>query len=299
VYVEIALAAYLIDRLFGEFSFVRHPVMIMGDYIKFYERHFYKDSVLRGMWLSLSLIAMVCLAIYGLMNIDLFGLEPILLAVMASSSLATKMLYESVKEIISKPQKISHLVSRDCDQLSPSEINKAAIESYAENLSDGVIAPLLYLLLFGLYGAFVYKAINTLDSMIAYKNSRYHKFGKFAARLDDIANYIPARLTALLIAILSADKNAFSFFRYGKLHQSPNAGLPIAAMALALGLKLGGPTSYFGELRQKPYFGNGKEDIESSDIERALSFQGKLDLFIILSLSLALIWKFRHLFKPI
>ena len=108
------------------------------------------------------------------------------------------------------------LVSRDTTTLSNSDVNKAAIETYAENLSDGVIAPLFYLLCFGLVGAFVYKAINTLDSMVGYRNTRYEKFGKFSARVDDVANYIPSRITALIIALLFFKKAFWQFHKYGK-----------------------------------------------------------------------------------
>jgi adenosylcobinamide-phosphate synthase len=204
------------------------------------------------------------------------------------------MLYDSVREIISHPEKIRYLVSRDTEDLSPSDIRKAAIETYAENLSDGVIAPLLYLVLFGLPGAFVYKAINTLDSMVGYRNERYEKFGKFAARLDDAANYIPARITAAVIIVLMS-RPAFSILhspfstvllRQAKAHPSPNAGYPIAAMACALGIRLGGPTRYFGELKPKAWLGQGRSELEDGDIERALKLQGRLDILVIVILAL-------------
>lgn len=288
MYVEITLFAYLIDKLFGEFSSIRHPVVIMGDFIKYFEKHFYKDDILRGGILTLSLLFftfiishfIVLLLTYLNPNLMIF-----LLAIIASTTIASNMLYNAVKDIILQPQKIKYLVSRDTKELSSSDINKASIETYAENLSDGVIAPLFYLLLFGLEGAFVYKAINTLDSMVGYRNKRYENFGKFSAILDDVANYIPARLTALLIALLMFSKKAlFHFYTYGKKHDSPNAGHPISSMALAIGVQLGGDTSYFGKIKKKAPFGSGREEITSNDIIKALSFQVKLDIFIILSL---------------
>jgi adenosylcobinamide-phosphate synthase len=193
------------------------------------------------------------------------------------------MLYDSVKDIITNPQNIKYLVSRDTKDLSTSNINKASIETYAENLSDGVIAPIFYLFIFGIEGAFVYKAINTLDSMVGYRNSKYEKFGKVSAIVDDIVNYIPARVTAILISILMGSKKALlNFYSYGKKHDSPNAGLPISAMALSIGVKLGGDTYYFGELKKKAWFGYGRENIEDRDILKALSFQWRLDTLIIL-----------------
>jgi len=293
VYFEIALIAYVLDRLFGEFRFIRHPVVIMGDYIKWFERFFYKKSIFRGILLSITLIAFVFVISYAFTYLISrwvhSDLQIITVSIVASTTIASKMLYDSVKEIVHHPENIKYLVSRDTEKLSDSDINKAAIETYAENLSDGVIAPLFYLLIFGLTGAFVYKAINTLDSMVGYKNARYEKFGKFSARLDDVVNYIPARITALLITLLSRRGNLLWLpFKCGKLHESPNAGHPISAMALSLGIKLGGDTSYFGKIKKKPYFGEGREDITKKDIRNALNLQPKLDIFIIIFSGLAI-----------
>jgi len=344
VYAEVTLVAYTVDRIFGEFGFIRHPVVLMGDYIKWVEKRFYSNSIIKGILLTTSLITLVYAVSYGF-TLFLSGwghpyLQLFILGLIASTTIASKMLYDSVKEIITHPKKIAYLVSRDTKQLSPSDINKAAIETYAENLSDGVIAPLFYLLLFGLPGAFVYKAINTLDSMVGYRNERYEKFGKFAARLDDVVNYIPARITAVLIVIFTpkkADigspptspqkgsaqdttpthnksvakqrihslftpypKGTCSFsrahsslftkvFRNGKHHESPNAGYPISSMAYALGIKLGGPTSYFGKLKPKAWFGEGRETISTEDIENALKLQPRLDIVILLFLSLGVL----------
>ncbi len=325
MYASVASVAYVVDRILGEFGFIRHPVVLMGDYIKWFERHFYANSIVRGTLLTLSLIALVYGVAYGLMAV-LSGwedsyLQLLITGIIASTTIASKMLYDSVKAVITTPESIRYLVSRDTENLTPSQINKAAIETYAENLSDGVIAPLLYLLLFGLPGAFVYKAINTLDSMVGYKNQRYEKFGKFAARLDDVANFIPARVTAVLIVLLApkrADIESASaqheiqgvaqntpptpinksvakqriptlftkVFHNGKHHPSPNAGYPIAAMAYVLGIKLGGPTSYFGKVVPKAYFGEGRACITQDDIRNALKLQPRLDIVILLLLGI-------------
>lgn len=283
MYFDIALTAYATDRLFGEFRFIRHPVVLMGDYIGWFERRFYGDSVIRGVWLAASLASLAAAIAYELSLIP----STLLQGLIASTLIASKMLYESVKGVLDDPASIRYLVSRDTENLSESEIRKAAIETYAENLSDGVIAPLLYLLCFGLTGVFVYKAINTLDSMVGYRTERYEKFGKASARLDDIANYLPSRITALLILLLSGSlKTLRRTWRYGALHESPNAGYPISAMALRLGVALGGATRYFGELKPKPYFGEGRREIERSDVERALSMQWRIDLFILAALAM-------------
>ncbi|MGE4463039.1 MAG: adenosylcobinamide-phosphate synthase CbiB [Arcobacter sp.] len=292
MYYEVALIAYILDRVFREFEelkFFKHPIILMGNYISWFQKYFYKDSIFRGVLLTSSLLFMVFIVSYLLSLFDNILVQGFL----ASFTLSSKLLYDSVKDVVSsddiniKREKISMLVSRDTKELSDSDINKAAIETYGENLSDGVIAPLFYLLCFGIVGAFIYKAVNTLDSMVGYRNEKYEKFGKFSARLDDVLNFIPARITAILISILFFSLKAlFEFKKYGKKHDSFNAGLPISALALAINVKLGGPTSYFGKLKNKPYFGDGKEIIEKDDVLKALSLRNRLDIFIIIVLSL-------------
>ena len=295
MFYEVALIAYVIDMIFSEFQklkFLKHPIIFMGDYISWFEKKFYKDSIFRGFLLTLSLVFIVFIIVYLISFIDNIFIQGLL----ASFTLSSKMLFDAVKDVVSsdeietKRYKISMLVSRDTTTLSNSDVNKAAVETYAENLSDGVIAPLFYLLCFGIVGAFVYKAINTLDSMVGYRNEKYEKFGKFSARLDDVANYIPSRITALIISFLFFSKKAFlEFYKYGKKHESFNAGLPISAYALALNVKLGGPTSYFGKIKNKPFFGDGKENIENSDVLKALEFKTRLDIFIIIVLILGVL----------
>jgi len=283
MFVKLTFFSYIIDRIFGEFEFVKsytHPVVLMGRYISFFEKKFYKDSIFVGGILTFSLIFIVFILSFIVQN-SISNI--IILAIIGSSTIALTMLNSSVKNIIQDPQSIKYLVSRDTQNLSNCEINKAAIETYSENLSDGVVAPLFYMLLFGLSGAFVYKAINTLDSMVGYKNKRYEKFGKISAKLDDIANFLPSRLTAILINIFFFDfKNLKSIYKFAKLHDSPNAGYPISAMALAQNLKLGGDTSYFGKIKKWPYFGIGKANINTNDIKKTIKFTLYFDIFILL-----------------
>jgi adenosylcobinamide-phosphate synthase len=285
MYFTTLLIAYFIDYIFGEFEkvkFFKHPIIFMGEYIKWFEKNFYQDTVLRGVTLTVSLLGIVFIITYFLSFFDNFLIQGFL----CSFAISSKMLFDSVKEIIHSDNPkvaISMLVSRDTKDMSDNDINKAAIETYAENLSDGVIAPMFYILLFGIVGAFIYKAINTLDSMVGYRNDRYENFGKFAAKLDDVVNYIPSRITALLISLFLNSYQAFKhFYSFGKEHESPNAGHPISAMALALGIKLGGPTSYFGKIKEKPYFGIGREKIYKEDILRALDFKSILDSALLL-----------------
>ena len=286
----VSLLAYIIDKFFGEFSFIKHPVIYMGELIEFFEDKFYKDSVLRGFFLVIFVIAMVSfvsvsiiLYLNELNNI----LNIIITAILSSMFLAHKMLHDSVQNILytkDKKEAISMLVSRDTKNMSDSDIYKASIETYGENLSDGVIAPLFYLSFFGLFGIVLYKAVNTMDSMVGYKNERYEKFGKVAAKLDDILNFIPSRITAILIMIINKQKNIFAFYKNATKHESPNAGHPITAMAQSLGIKLGGDTSYFGAVKKKPFFGNAREEINSNDVKKALQMRKKIDIVIVLFL---------------
>jgi len=287
VFINIGLFAYLIDRIFGEFTSEKHPVVYMGNYIKWFEEKFYKDSIFRGAILLFTLILITFLVIHAVAlyigYMSNIYIQIFLFSIVGSMAISSKMLYETVEDIIKNPENIKYLVSRDTKNLTPSDINKAGVETYAENFSDGVIAPLFYLFIFGIEGAFIYKAINTLDSMVGYKNSKYEKFGKFSAIADDIVNYIPARVTAVLISILMGSKEALlNFYKYGKKHDSPNAGLPISAMALAIGVKLGGDTYYFGKLKEKAWFGSGKSKITENDIKKALSFQIRFDILMAL-----------------
>ncbi len=287
MYPDLALIAFLIDKFFGEFSFIRHPVIIIGDIIKLCERYFYKDSILAG---SITVIITVSATVIvsfllqeWLLDFGIFGF--VILATLSSTTIAGKMLYDSVKGVLSDKASIKYLVSRDTKDLDDSSIYKASIETYAENLSDGVIAPLFYLLLFGFIGAMTYKAINTLDSMIGYKNEKYLKYGRVAAKLDDIANFIPSRLTAIIIILATLNfKDCKYIFSDAKGHSSPNAGYPISAMAYYLGVKLGGKTKYFSKWINKPYFGRGREIITKDDLIKALSIRERVDIVILISL---------------
>jgi len=248
----------------------------MGDFIKWFEKHFYKDNIVRGGILTFSLLLAIFIITYTIVSVtdNIF-----ILSILGSMGLATKSLYDSVNNVINNPDSIKYLVSRDTDNLSQSDINKAAIETYGENISDGIIAPLFYLIFFGIIGLFLYKGVNTLDSMVGYRNSKYENFGKISAKLDDILNYIPSRLTAIFIAVVFLNiKILKKVFSYGKLHESPNAGYPISALGLILKVKLGGDTSYFGKIKYKPYFSEGKKDIVQKDIKKALSFQRRFDI---------------------
>ncbi len=292
MFLELAALAYLVDMVFGEFP-CKHPVMWMGDFIHAFERCFYSNRILPGALLVISLISISVVISLGLVYLcELLpaGLSLLMLALFASTGLAMNMLHDSVAALLSSEQPkqaLSYLVSRDTKDMTETEIYKAGLETWAENLSDGVIAPLFYLVLFGLPGIAVYKAINTMDSMIAYKTERYFYFGKTAAIVDDIANYIPARLTALMIVLLAGDKHRAwqVVWRDGHKLESPNAGYPIAAMAGALGIVLGGDASYHGQIKHKPTLGLLVNPVDKFALIKALHMKTAINMFVLIVLT--------------
>jgi adenosylcobinamide-phosphate synthase len=178
-------------------------------------------------------------------------------------------------DLVGAREKVSRIVGRDTARLDREGVIRAAVESVAENASDGVVAPLLYMAVAGAPGAMLYKAINTLDSMIGYRSERYRSFGKVAARTDDVANWLPSRLCALIMIAAAtptglSSRGAWRIWRRDrKRHASPNSGQSESAMAGALGVRLGGDASYFGELVHKPTLGDPERAVEPEDIARA------------------------------
>ena len=175
-------------------------------------------------------------------------------------------------------RQVARIVGRDTSELSAQEVRTAALETLAENLSDGVVAPLFWFALLGVPGMLTYKMINTLDSMIGYRTARYRDFGCWAAHMDDVANYIPARLTALLMIVSDQLRtlfrtrvDLFSFVKkYAHCHASPNSGYPESALAGILNCRFGGPHYYFGELIEKPYIGDNDRLLTTADMRTAI-----------------------------
>ena len=192
-------------------------------------------------------------------------------------------------------QQVARIVGRDTSELSAQEIRTAALETLAENLSDGVIAPLFWLAIGGVPAMLTYKMVNTLDSMIGYRTDRYRDFGCLAARLDDVANYIPARLTAFLMVLASGRFTLLKFVaQYGPRHASPNSGYPEAALAGILGCRFGGPHTYFGQLFDKPYIGENDRLLTTDDMHTAIRINRTSECIAILLL--ILIFAFFHYF---
>ena len=166
---------------------------------------------------------------------------------------------------------VARIVGRDTSELSAQEVRTAALETLAENLSDGVIAPLFWYALLGVPGMLAYKMVNTMDSMIGYRNERYKDFGCFAARLDDVANYLPARITAILMVLASGKWSLLKFvWKYGNQHASPNSGYPEAALAGILNCRFGGPHHYFGQEVWKPFIGSNEHLLNTRDMQVAI-----------------------------
>ena len=186
-------------------------------------------------------------------------------------------------------KQVARIVGRDTSELSAQEVRTAALETLAENLSDGVIAPLFWLAVLGTPGMLAYKMVNTLDSMIGYKTERYKDFGCWAARIDDVANYIPARLTALLMGVADFSLLPFHFsLKYGRNHASPNSGYPEAALAGILNCRFGGPHYYFGELFDKPYIGENERELTTADMKKAVRINRTAEVLMVILTALCL-----------
>jgi adenosylcobinamide-phosphate synthase len=297
VHALAASLALLLERLFGYppplSAAIGHPVVWIGKLIDSLDRRLNRPELTpasqrrRGV-LALALVLLATLLPTALLAVLLrhlhFCLE--IEALLATSLLAQKELGRAVRTVAeglaqslaAGRDAVRHVVGRDPEQLDKAGVARAAIESLAENASDGVVAPLFWLVALGLPGIALYKAINTADSMIGHKDARYLDFGRAGARLDDVVNWVPARLTGLLLvgaAFITRGASAraawTTMLADASKHDSPNAGWPEAAMAGALGLALGGPRSYAGEVRELPQMGGGRSELGPADIENALA----------------------------
>jgi len=186
-------------------------------------------------------------------------------------------------------KQVARIVGRDTSELSAQEVRTAALETLSENLSDGVIAPLFWYALLGVPGMLAYKMVNTLDSMIGYRNDRYKDFGCFAARMDDVANYLPARLTAFLMIVASGRLSLLGFvWKYGSQHASPNSGYPEAALAGILNCRFGGPHHYFGKEVWKPFIGHSDRLLTTDDMKVAVRINRIAEIIMIILVILCL-----------
>ena len=274
---------WILDLCFGDPVRLPHPVVGFGRVISFFEHRLNKGNHrrLKGGFMAVGLILITYLVTWWIINLltPWIWVKIIIESILVFYCLAgttlvreVRMVFEAADRSIEDGRRqVGRIVGRDTAQLSDKEIRTAALETLAENLSDGVIAPLFWFALLGVPGMVAYKMVNTLDSMIGYRSERYRRFGTVAARMDDVANYIPARLTALLMVIASGRLGLIRFVaKYGPEHASPNSGYPEAALAGILDCRFGGPHDYFGETVDKPYIGTCDRQLTSADMNIAV-----------------------------
>ena len=296
------IAGFVLDLLIGDPHFIPHPVRLIGSLISFCDKRLNCDAgynisekklnlikYKRGMLLAFTVIfatfAMSVIIIVAAYSINLYA-GVIAVVVMTWQILATKCLrvesmrvYDALRTdgVDAGRRAVSMIVGRDTSVLDAAGVTRAAVETIAENTSDGVIAPMLYTAIGGPVLGFVYKAVNTMDSMLGYKNDKYMYFGRFAARLDDVVNFIPARISAYLMIAAAFiggrqfdGKNAYRIFKRDRFnHASPNSAQTESVCAGALRVQLAGDAVYFGKLVKKKYIGDGLREIEYEDIKRA------------------------------
>ena len=293
------LFGWLLDFVFGDPSRLPHPVVWFGKMISWGEHRLNKVShrMAKGAVMAIVLILMVFFVVWGLKRLlPNMVLWLVLDTIIIFYCLAGTTLIREVREVFlaldrsldEGRQQVARIVGRDTSQLSAQEVRTAALETLAENLSDGVIAPLFWFVLLGTPGMLAYKMVNTLDSMIGYRTERYKDFGCWAAHIDDVANYIPARLTALLMVIASGKWSLVKFvWKNGRRHASPNSGYPEAALAGILNCRFGGPHYYFGELFDKPYIGENERELTTRDMHTAVRINRLAELMMLVLTLLA------------
>ena len=306
------LLGWLLDLLLGDPAWLPHPVVGFGKMIAFGEHRLNKGShrMLKGALMAIFLIVLVFTATHLLRSL----LSPhssfliFLDSIIVFYCLAGTTLIREVRAVFLALDRsleqgraqVARIVGRDTSGLSAQEVRTAALETLAENLSDGVVAPLFWLALLGVPGMLAYKMVNTLDSMIGYRTERYRDFGCWAAHIDDVANYIPARLTALLMILPSFLTPHFSFltphsslltfvWRNGRNHASPNSGYPEAALAGILDCRFGGPHYYFGELFDKPYIGENDRELTTADMKKAVRINRTAEVLMVILTALCLL----------
>jgi adenosylcobinamide-phosphate synthase len=303
------IGGWMADRFVGDPEGWPHPVVLFGKLISAGERAFNKGAnrYLKGSLFAFLLITGVFLLCHGLLAFTFLlypRIEALLVGIGVFYCLSGKTLIREVQGVFEAAgrsveegrERLSRIVGRDTSNLSSHEIKTAALESLAENLSDGVIAPMFWFALLGLPGMMAYKMINTLDSMIGYKTDRYYEFGQAAAKIDDIANYIPARLTAYLMLFVSGhwDRRGF-VHRFGPAHESPNAGYPEAALAAILDCRFGGTHDYFGQPVEKPYIGVNERPFSWNDLQRAIQVNNNTELIMGILVILLLLTGFPYI----
>ena len=305
------LVGWVLDLIVGDPARLPHPVVWFGKAIAAFEHRLNRGRhrKLKGALTAVGLVLLVFLVACVLRNvlgiIDLFIVDsthgqvyhiPVLLYLfdvlaifycLAGTTLIREVraVFRALDTSLEQGRaQVARIVGRDTSELSAKEVRAAALETLAENLSDGVIAPLFWLALLGTPGMLAYKMVNTLDSMIGYRTERYRDFGCWAAHIDDIANYVPARLTALLMVLASGRLRLLRFvWTNGSRHASPNSGYPEAALAGILDCRFGGPHYYFGQLFDKPYIGTNDRQLTTADMKKAVRINRTAEVLMVVA----------------
>lgn len=303
-YILPLLIGVVLDSIFGDPVNLPHPIVWFGKLISKFEHALNHGShrVLKGAFTALFLI----IGVFFLVMTLLHGIQALTMLVsttfftvvtvvfqgilvfycLAGKTLIdeVRMVFQAMEESLERGrEQVARIVGRDTSELTGQEVRAAALETLAENLSDGVIAPLFWYILLGVPGMMAYKMVNTLDSMIGYKNERYGDFGRWAAHIDDIANWIPARLTAVLMVFANGTPRLLGFVRkYGRQHASPNSGFPESALAGILDCRFGGTHNYFGVPVYKPYIGSTNRDFTFADMLKATAINRRSQLLMVL-----------------
>ena len=290
----LLIGALILDRLVGDPNVSWHPVVLIGRYISFVESWLLKeqDSVARKRVNGLLLLVVVVGTVYTItelltkatyLNFNSWGIfvEMLLVSFTISPTALAKAGHEIAQylacgDIENARIKVGWIVGRDTGNLDESEVSRATIETIAENITDGIVSPLFFALLGGAPLAFAYRAVNTLDSMVGYKNDKYLDFGRFSAKFDDVCNFIPARITGMLVVVASLIlgynyKQAWTImWRDAQAHPSPNSGWAEAPVAGALGIRLGGENYYFGRTSFRAYMGEAQQTLTRIHIGKTI-----------------------------
>lgn len=282
LFIYALLIGLLLDTVLGDPLWLPHPIRLFGNSIYFFTEMLNSGKYRKAKGSIMAIVLIVVAFGSFWLILKLAGGNEILFIVLSSIGvfygLANRSLISEGLKVISALEKdgleagrerLSYIVGRETKNLNEQQIRTAVLETLAENLSDGVIAPLFFYVLGGVPAMMAYKMANTLDSMIGYKSERFRQFGWFAARFDDVLNFIPARITAFLMVVLSFSPRGLAFiFRFGHQHSSPNAGYPEAALAGILNCRFGGPNIYHGVLMEKPYIGKTPRPITNIDFDK-------------------------------
>lgn len=277
------LIGFLLDSLLGDPLWLPHPIRLFGNCISFFTKKLNSEKYrkAKGAAMAIGLVGSTYIISWLILYLAR-NIEPLYIVLSSMGvfyGLANRSLISEAHKVISALEKLgleagrkqlSFIVGRETQNLNEQQIRTAVLETLAENLSDGVVAPLFFYFLGGVPAMLAYKMANTLDSMIGYKSEQFRQFGWFAARLDDVLNFVPARITALIMVILCFSWRGLVFTtRYGNQHSSPNAGYPEAALAGILDCRLGGSNVYHGTLVEKPYIGKNTRTLTRNDFHQS------------------------------